>query len=781
VETRHAKAPPRVKRHFLRLLAAARQPAGAVPPHADPQAAERRLAQLVGNADALRDSGNPASAAAAYREALALAPGRSDLRVQLGNMLKDSQAFAGAEAAYREALAQSDQADTHLQLGHLLKAMGDRGGALAEYRRALELDPDLPGAAQELAEAGDAGQGRRRFDAELRGGGVEALLTLGDAISRMRADLDRLASLLPEARARTAFPTAAYDSFRDVFPIPAPPGISGLAFHIVLLAEREDLPTLFAQIGAIQAQSFGTWTLSVLGHSPDRQRVAALAGTADQRVRWVGTQPGAGPAQSEGRCAGAVADEWLLLLAAGAMLDPQALAWFAAAAGWSGAAAFVSDEEAGIRQRGHVERSTPVLRQVVDFDSLLQANVYGETIALRGEVYRAALPSLPQGSVAAARTALLLRLASAGQVGHVPYPLVWRRAPGPAVAAEHHEGVKAYLAAAGLGGQIEPVPGGNPRWHSLQPTAPLAVIIPTRDNAADLHEMVSSLRQTAAVPDALEIIVIDNGSSRPADLDTLRQMATGGARLLRRDQPFNWSHLNNEGAALVQAPVLVFANDDMRMLSAGWDARLRGLLERPEVGAVGARLLYDDDTVQHAGVLFGWKGSVIHDGLFAASDEPGPTCRWQLTHAMGAVTGAFLAIRRDRFVELGGFDAEGLPVAYADIDLCLALRAAGLKVLWTPAITLYHHESKTRGLDHVDSWRAARNAQERAVMEARWGAALDHDPGVHPCWHAAIQPFRLLAAASGGRVREHIVRTGSSTPWAVPAPATIRRASPWLR
>ncbi len=97
-----------MKRHFLRLLAAVRKPTGTVPPNAVPPAAELRLAELVRNADALRDSGNPAGAAAAYREALSFAPGRSDLRVQLGNMLKDSEAFADAEAAYREALAQSD-------------------------------------------------------------------------------------------------------------------------------------------------------------------------------------------------------------------------------------------------------------------------------------------------------------------------------------------------------------------------------------------------------------------------------------------------------------------------------------------------------------------------------------------------------------------------------------------------------------------------------------------------------------------------------------------------
>jgi O-antigen biosynthesis protein len=134
-------------------------------------------------------------------------------------------------------------------------------------------------------------------------------------------------------------------------------------------------------------------------------------------------------------------------------------------------------------------------------------------------------------------------------------------------------------------------------------------------------------------------------------------------------------------------------------------------------------------------VPFGWQGSVTHDGLYEAASEPGPCRRWHLTHAVGAVTGAFLATRRQTFLDLGGFDEAALPIAYSDIDYALKLRASGSIVLWTPNITLYHHESKTRGLDHADSAKQARNAAERRVMEQRWGAALtlvDQVPGEYP-------------------------------------------------
>ena len=130
-----------------------------------------------------------------------------------------------------------------------------------------------------------------------------------------------------------------------------------------------------------------------------------------------------------------------------------------------------------------------------------------------------------------------------------------------------------------------------------------------------------------------------------------------------------------------------------------------------------------------------------------------------------AVTGAFLAVRREVFEVSGGFDEIGLPVAYGDIDFALKLRARGRKILWTPSITLRHHESKTRGLDHLDVEKRARNAAERKVMEQRWGVALAADPSVNPAWHNATLPFRLIAAPPQSRLWRHIRVCASANPW----------------
>jgi hypothetical protein len=117
------------------------------------------------------------------------------------------------------------------------------------------------------------------------------------------------------------------------------------------------------------------------------------------------------------------------------------------------------------------------------------------------------------------------------------------------------------------------------------------------------------------------------------------------------------------------------------------------------------------------------------------------------------------------FLRYGPFDEIGLPVNYSDIDFGLKLRSAGLRVLWTPEITAYHHEGKSRGLDHLDPEKHARQSAERAVLRARWGAVLDTDPSLNPLWHQATLPFRLLSMPSEARLWRHIRLCASANPW----------------
>ena len=731
----------------------------------------------IRDGDRLRDAGSYVDAAEAYRSALAFAPWRTDIRVQYGNMLKDSGRLTDAEAVYRSALAdRPDDADIYLQLGHCLKLLGKRPAALEAYLRAATLAPFLIAPRDELFHMG---QRRDPEYLQSRMAGVEALTLITQEILKLREMLNQLATSLPDLRAQMAFPVSCYESFRASFDVPTPPPVEASCnFAVLLLADQEPLDTLFEQLSAIRSQTYGNWTLYVIASDPARSRIAERAAASDARIQWADQMAGETSPEAERRIALSSRADWIILLSQGALLHARAIEWFASLAGQRTATAFITDEETGTRDHACVRRSSPRFRQAVDYDTLLEMNNCGETLAVELASYVSVAERLVTTSVSSARSSLLLALVCDGHIGHIPFPLVCRDGettidPGT-VAAAHEEAVRAHLVQAALHERvyIGPREGSSPRlpifWRPRDPDRSITLIIPTRDNGADVAQFVDSLRARAAVPDALRIVIVDNGSREGETQRILAELESKiRARVLVIDEPFNWSRLNNRAAEAVDSPFLVFANDDMVMLSEKWDERVRGLLERPEIGAVGARLLYQDDTVQHAGVLFGWRGSgsVIHDGLYRSRLEPGPASRWHVSRAVGAVTGAFLATCREVFVAHQGFDELNLAVSFSDIDYALKLRASGLKILWTPEITLYHHESKTRGFDHLDPEKSARDSAERSVMEARWGGAMLADPSINPVWHMAILPFSLLSAPSQSRIWAHIRRSASDNPW----------------
>jgi len=730
----------------------------------------------IREADRLRDSRQYAAAAEAYAAALAIAPLRTEIRVQYGNMLKDSGRIVEAEAAYRHALSEKpDDADLHLQLGHALKLQGKRNDAIASYRRAATLRPDNVEALKELFFAGSFDDQQQLFDRRLAAGAVEAMMALCEEIARLQQNLRRLAEKLPDIQAQTAVPLAGYDRFRRLYDVPpARAPLRPCRFVVILPTRGAALAAVYAQLAAMRAQTIADWQLCVIGDDAEIRRIAERSAVSDPRIAWTDTAAGEDLAAAERRIALSLEADWLAFLAEGALLHPRALEWFAAVVTRGAASAYVTDAEAIASDGEMTRRSAPLLRQVVDFDTLLEANPFGETVAVEHAAYRAIADNLVTASIASARASLLLHLAEYSRVGHIPLPLVASDAASAAATspAAHEAAVRAYIAAAGGRHPVLAQAPANPgaplriRWQPRDPAANLLVIIPTRDNGIDLSRFTESLRRHAERPEALRLLIVDNGSRDPTTLRILAALSEQPwAQVLRIDEPFNWARLNNRAAAATDAPLLVFANDDMTMLSDDWDAVLRGLLDRPEIGAVAARLLYPDDTIQSGGILFGWPGAPIHDGLYASRDEPGPARRFQVTRATAAADGAFLATRRSVFLQYGPFDEFGLPVNYSDIDYGLKLRSAGLKVLWTPSITAYHHEGKSRGLDHLDPEKHARQRAEQAVLRARWGRVLDTDPSLNPLWHQATLPYRLLSMPSEARLWRHIRLCASANPW----------------
>ena len=188
--------------------------------------------------------------------------------------------------------------------------------------------------------------------------------------------------------------------------------------------------------------------------------------------------------------------------------------------------------------------------------------------------------------------------------------------------------------------------------------------------------------------------------------------------------------------------LICLLNNDIEVIDPGWLEELVVQALRPGVGAVGARLLYPNRTLQHGGVLLGVGGVANHAHLGWPGDHPGYFARAQLTQEMAAVTGACLLVRRSYYEAVGGLNEEQLTVAFNDVDFCLKLREQGLQNVYAPAARLIHHESVSRGQD-LSPEKAARFAAEVDWMQQRWGDQLHHDPAYNPNLSLDNPHFRL--------------------------------------
>lgn len=724
----------------------------------------RQALRLVAEADRCRNAGDWSRAAALYGDAADLMGDRWDWRIQQANMLKDCGRLSEAQAIYRRSIAARPRdADIHVQLGHALKLAGDRDGAIDCYGAALMLDPGCDAARRELVEIGHAHRHAERIDARRRGDVAEPLEEMLLRVAALERALADLRARLPEVGRLGVFPLGCYDLFREIWPgSPDPPTHAPIRVLFVLLPRADRPADAHEGFAGVRSQRSGDWRL--LGLGPVSREALSPSALAETRIGFAGQ---AGPSDVA-EAFGDWTPDWVVPLLDGAVPDPLLLGWIAAAATLRPAGGFVTDEEVrAIDGLGRLRCTGPQLRRQPDLDGVLSGELVGATPILRASAwYRHA-----QGGSAHATAEAILDLAWSDSLAHVPLPLIHRAHPAePEPLHRHQSRVQALLGRHGSGSvHLRPSPLHEGVFRCDWPadgTARLSVIIPTRDNPGELGVMIESLRDLASRPDRVEILIADNGVS-PVELPERPSL-----RRLGMPDPFNWSHLNNVAAADATGDILVFANDDMRMLTAGWDERLAGLLGRPAIGVVGARLLYPTGGLQHAGIMTGWRGGLVHDGLGSDANEPGPEARWFRPRQVMAVTGAFLATRRAVFDAVGGFDAVTLPVACNDVDFCFRVRAQGLGVLWDAELVLLHRESGTRGPEHRNPADAARGYAASEALRRRWPQVGSQDPFAHPAFADLGRPCQHIRPLSAGTVEAYVATSAacvSATTGATPS------------
>ncbi|WP_431857383.1 glycosyltransferase [Azospirillum sp.] len=287
----------------------------------------------------------------------------------------------------------------------------------------------------------------------------------------------------------------------------------------------------------------------------------------------------------------------------------------------------------------------------------------------------------------------------------------------------------------GVPARVGAAPGAE--WYSritypMPDPAPLvSLIVPTRDKLDLLRQCVEGLLGETDYPN-LEVLILDNNSE---EAETLAYFASLEGRervkVLRYEGPFNFSAINNYGVQHARGELIGLINNDIKVIEPGWLKEMVSHAVRPEVGAVGAKLYYGDDTIQHAGVVTGINGVANHIHKNLPREHPGHFGRLRLVQNMSCVTAACLIMRRAVFDEVDGLDEENLAVAFNDVDLCLRIREKGYFLVWTPHAELYHLESASRGSDMAPD-KIARFMREIRYMHGRWGKALIEDPFYNP-------------------------------------------------
>ena len=494
--------------------------------------------------------------------------------------------------------------------------------------------------------------------------------------------------------------------------------------HLVMVITGEPPPETVQSLHALQRQTFARWMLTVVVENAWQTAFTALLSVSglqrtSQRVRVEIVDDASPPAHMLRVGLAASSGSNISLLFPGDVWAPDAVAQLVSSL--SPRTVVYADEDTVTAGGRHVD---PRLKPAYSAEFLLSSSYMGRPLALGSEI----VPQLAgsTGSIPDLEHDLALQACEVAEaIVHLPEVLCHRLLPAAASggAVDH---VTAALERRGVAAQVTPGPTSGTYRVRRHPTGSpsTTIIIPFRDEPRFMRACIESIDATRGVGH-VDFVLVDNGSVQPETQTLLERLAQrDDVAVLPDARPFNWSELNNAAATLAKGDVFLFLNNDIEAYETGWIDLLATQAMRPDVGAVGARLLYPDRRLQHCGVVIGMGGAADH--VLAGLDEgqPGYLHMATSTREVAAVTGACLATRRSVFEALGGFD-DALGVDLNDIDYCLRAQRSGLKVLYEANVELIHHESPSRGF--------AGGARDIIKFIERWRASiLSGDPYLSP-------------------------------------------------
>lgn len=477
------------------------------------------------------------------------------------------------------------------------------------------------------------------------------------------------------------------------------------------------------------AQVYAAWELVVVADPA----LPALPVIADPRVRIVSTTE---PALSFTRVVAAATGDFVLPLPAGAVLPPTALYHYAEALQDTTDTTVLFGDHDRLDACG--ARSRPWFKPRWNPEMFLAQDYVSDACAIDAAAARAA------GDCGTAYELLLAISADpAARFVHVPHIQASipeareRRDQAARIAA-----VERHVAASGA--TVLPAAFGTIRVQWPLPAEPplVSIIVPTRDKAKLLATCIDGVLAETNYRN-FEILIVDNGSVEQATFDYLDAVSRDArVRVLRYGRPYNYSSINNFAADQARGAYLCLLNNDTEVIDPDWLSELMRYAVRPEVGAVGAKLFYEDRTIQHAGVTIGLGEAAGHAHRFLSNDDEGYFRYAHVAHRVSAVTAACLVVERGKFEAVGGLDGEHLQIAFNDVDLCLKLERAGWHNVYTPYAMMIHHESKSRGSD-VSPQHIERYLRELGVLQTRWNTKSYVDPLHHPSLDRSAEHYLI--------------------------------------
>ncbi|TLM80010.1 glycosyltransferase family 2 protein [Microbulbifer harenosus] len=496
-------------------------------------------------------------------------------------------------------------------------------------------------------------------------------------------------------------------------------------------------------IASVRAQHYQNWQLCLADDASTDESVPQIldkAANDEPRINWVRREVNGHICAASNSALGLARGEFIALLDHDDELAPHALLEVVAALQVHTDARIVYSDEDKLGEDGR--RCEPHFKPDWNPDLLYAQNFVSHLGVYHADLVRT-VGGFRAGFEGSQDYDLLLRcveMVRPEQVVHIPRVLYHWRATEGSTALD--SGEKDYTTAASIAaltdhfrrkGQVVDVSEGiAPNTFRVQHPVPepqplVTLLIPTRDGYEILKQCIDSIIDKTTYRN-YEILVLNNQSSCEQTLQYFQEIsARENVRVVDYDYPFNYSAMNNFGVAQAKGDIVGLVNNDIEVISPEWLDEMVSHVAREEIGCVGAKLYYPNDTVQHAGVVLGLGGVAGHSHKHFPRTDPGYFYRLNLVQNYSAVTAACLLVRKSVFEEVGGLDEENLTIAFNDVDFCLKVREAGYRNLWTPYAELYHHESISRGDDTAPE-KAARFQAEINHMRSKWSDVLLIDP-----------------------------------------------------